>query len=63
MGSRLGLRDKNNYRCLGGGFPLLEKDEELNRFFAKHHPFTSPPEDIARSTAIRQPYAPTPTTW
>lgn len=49
MGSRLGLRDKNNYRCLWVvDFPLLEKDEELNRFFAKHHPFTSPkPEDIA----------------
>lgn len=48
MGSRLGLRDKNNYRCLWVvDFPLLEKDEELNRFFAKHHPFTSPkPEDI-----------------
>ena len=49
MGSRLGLRDKNNYRCLWVvDFPLLEKDVELNRFFAKHHPFTSPkPEDIA----------------
>ena len=48
MGSRLGLRDKNNYRCLWVvDFPLLEKDEELNRYFAKHHPFTSPkPEDI-----------------
>lgn len=49
MGSRLGLRDKNNYQCLWVvDFPLLEKDEELNRYFAKHHPFTSPkPEDIA----------------
>ncbi|MDD3787101.1 MAG: aspartate--tRNA ligase [Petrimonas sp.] len=48
MGSRLELRDKNNYKCLWVvDFPLLEKDEELNRFFAKHHPFTSPkPEDI-----------------
>ena len=48
MGARLGLRDKNNYQCLWVvDFPLLEKDEELNRFFAKHHPFTSPkPEDI-----------------
>lgn len=48
MGSRLGLRDKFNYKCLWViDFPLLEKDEELNRFFAKHHPFTSPkPEDI-----------------
>ena len=48
MGSRLGLRDKNHYQCLWVvDFPLLEKDEELNRYFAKHHPFTSPkPEDI-----------------
>lgn len=48
MGTRLGLRDKNDYKCLWVvDFPLLEKDEELNRFFAKHHPFTSPkPEDI-----------------
>ncbi len=48
MGSRLGLRDKNVYKCLWVvDFPLLEKDEELNRYFAKHHPFTSPKkEDI-----------------
>lgn len=48
MGTRMGLRDKYNYKCLWvTDFPLLEKDEELNRFFAKHHPFTSPkPEDI-----------------
>lgn len=48
MGTRLGLRDKNDYKCLWVvDFPLLEKDEELNRFFAKHHPFTSPKlEDI-----------------
>ena len=48
MGSRLGLKDKGNYKCLWVvDFPLLEKDEELGRFFAKHHPFTSPkPEDI-----------------
>jgi aspartyl-tRNA synthetase len=49
MGTRLGLRDKENYKCLWVvDFPLLEKDEELGRFFAKHHPFTSPKtEDIA----------------
>lgn len=48
MGTRLGLRDKENYKCLWVvDFPLLEKDEELGRFFAKHHPFTSPmAEDI-----------------
>ncbi len=48
MGTRLSLRDKNNFQCLWVvDFPLLEKDEELNRYFAKHHPFTSPKaEDI-----------------
>ena len=48
LGSQLGLRDKNQYNCLWVvDFPLLEYDEELNRYFAKHHPFTSPkPEDI-----------------
>jgi aspartyl-tRNA synthetase len=48
MGSRLGLRSKNQFNCLWVvDFPLLEYDEELKRYFAKHHPFTSPkPEDI-----------------
>lgn len=48
MGNQLGLRDKNDFKCLWVvDFPLLEKDDELNRFFAKHHPFTSPKaEDI-----------------
>ena len=49
MGSRLDLRKKDSYQCLWVvDFPLLEFDEELNRYFAKHHPFTSPkPEDIS----------------
>ncbi|MCC8145738.1 MAG: aspartate--tRNA ligase [Bacteroidales bacterium] len=48
MGSRLGLRKKDQFNCLWVvDFPLLEFDEELNRYFAKHHPFTSPKlEDI-----------------
>jgi aspartyl-tRNA synthetase len=48
MGARLGLRNKSRFNCLWvTDFPLLEYDEELNRYFAKHHPFTSPkPEDI-----------------
>ncbi|MCD7971046.1 MAG: aspartate--tRNA ligase [Candidatus Azobacteroides sp.] len=46
MGSRLGLRDKDVYSYLWVvDFPLLEKDEELGRFFAKHHPFTSPKQE------------------
>lgn len=49
MGTRLGLRDKNVFAPLWViDFPLFEWDEESNRLYAKHHPFTSPkPEDIA----------------
>jgi aspartyl-tRNA synthetase len=49
MGERLGLRDKSQYSCLWVlDFPLLEYDEEAGRWFAMHHPFTSPkPEDIS----------------
>lgn len=49
MGTRLGLRPKNVYAPLWVvDFPLLEWDEETARFYAMHHPFTSPkPEDIA----------------
>lgn len=49
VGEQLGLRDKDKFNCLWVvDFPLLEKDEELGRYFAKHHPFTSPKEeDIA----------------
>ena len=45
---RSNLKDKNDFKCLWVvDFPLLEKDEELGRYFAMHHPFTSPkPEDI-----------------
>jgi len=48
MGSQLGLRAGNNYKPLWVvDFPLLEWDEETNRFYAMHHPFTSPkPEHI-----------------
>ncbi|WP_029904370.1 aspartate--tRNA ligase [Prevotella sp. 10(H)] len=46
VGEQLGLRDKNKFNCLWVvDFPLLEKDEELGRYFAKHHPFTSPKEE------------------
>jgi len=48
MGNRLGLRKRDNYMPLWVvDFPLLEWNEEEKRFFAMHHPFTSPkPEDI-----------------
>ena len=50
IGERLGLRDKNVYKPLWVvDFPLLEWDEETQRFYAMHHPFTSPnPEDVER---------------
>ncbi|MBD5284334.1 MAG: aspartate--tRNA ligase [Bacteroides sp.] len=48
MGNRLGLRDKDKFACLWViDFPLFEWDDETQRFYAMHHPFTSPnPEDI-----------------
>ena len=48
MAERLGLRDKNVFAPLWViDFPLLEWDDETQRFYAMHHPFTSPnPDDI-----------------
>lgn len=48
MGERLGFRDKNKFAPLWVvDFPLFEWDDETERFYAMHHPFTSPkPEDI-----------------
>jgi aspartyl-tRNA synthetase len=43
MANRLGLRKADTYVPLWVvDFPLLEWDEESKRFFAMHHPFTSP---------------------
>lgn len=48
MGRRLGLRPKDVFAPLWVvDFPLFEWDEETGRYYAMHHPFTSPnPEDI-----------------
>ena len=48
MGKRMGLREKGGFKPLWVvDFPLLEWDEETQRFYAMHHPFTAPkPEDI-----------------
>lgn len=48
LGNRLGLRKPNEFAPLWVvDFPLLEWDEDSQRFHAMHHPFTSPKkEDI-----------------
>ena len=43
MGSRLGLRKAGEYKVMWVvDFPLLEWDEETQRYYAMHHPFTAP---------------------
>ncbi len=53
MGNRLGLRPKDKFSALWVvDFPLLEENEADGRWYAMHHPFTSPkPEDIAHLEA------------
>ncbi len=48
MGDRLGLRNKNDFKCLWiVDFPLFEWSDEEQRLMATHHPFTMPnPDDI-----------------
>ncbi len=46
MGNQLGLRDPNVFKPLWVvNFPLLEWDEDSERFHAMHHPFTSPKKE------------------
>ena len=49
MGNQLGLRDKDTFAPLWVvDFPMIELDEENQRYYAMHHPFTMPnKEDIA----------------
>ena len=53
MGQRIGLRNPAEFAPLWVvDFPLLEWDEDTQRFYAKHHPFTAPkPEDIELMTS------------
>lgn len=50
MGSQLGLRDPQKFSCLWVvDFPLFEWDDETQRYYAMHHPFTAPnPDDIEK---------------
>ena len=46
MGRRLGLMKEGDFKPLWVvDFPLLEWDEDSNRFHAMHHPFTSPKKE------------------
>ena len=49
MGNQLGVRDKDTFAPLWVvDFPMFEWDEETQRYYAMHHPFTMPnKEDIA----------------
>lgn len=50
MGRRMGLMKAGDFKPLWVlDFPLLEWDEDTERFYAMHHPFTSPkPDDVAK---------------
>ncbi len=50
MGRRMGLMKEGDFKALWVvDFPLLEWDEENERFHAMHHPFTSPKkEDVSK---------------
>lgn len=54
MAKRLNLRNPEEFAPLWVvDFPLLEWDEETNRYHAMHHPFTSPkPEDLDKLESV-----------
>lgn len=53
MGTELGLRSEGFRALWVVNFPMLEWDEDEERFCAKHHPFTSPwTEDIDRMVSL-----------
>ncbi len=46
LGKELGLIDDNKFNFLWvTDWPLFEYDEELDRYFAAHHPFTAPKKE------------------
>ncbi|UBH21510.1 aspartate--tRNA ligase [Macrococcus armenti] len=46
LGKELGLIDENKFNFLWvTDWPLFEYDEELDRYFAAHHPFTAPKKE------------------
>jgi aspartyl-tRNA synthetase len=47
MGTRMGLRSKDDFRLLWVlDFPMFEYNEEDGRYYAMHHPFTSPKKEF-----------------
>lgn len=53
MGTELGLRSTGFRALWVVNFPMLEWDDDEGRFFAKHHPFTSPwTEDIEKMISL-----------
>jgi len=55
MGTDLGLRSEGFCALWVVNFPMLEWDDDEERFVAKHHPFTSPwTEDIATMTSLNK---------
>lgn len=55
LGEKLGLINKNEFNFLWiTDFPLLTYDENEKRYYAMHHPFTSPVEEDKEKLAERK---------